>query len=191
MIEVFKKYISEKITLAEEEYSIIESVCISRKVKKRQFIMHEGEVCKQIAFVCKGFLRTYFIDDNGDEHIMNFAPENYWSGDRESLMSGFPSKYNIDALEDSDIIVIKKADFDEICKRIPSFNDMTNAILQKSLVVAQQRIHASITYSAEEKYNYFLSKYPSLVNRVPQHMIASYLGLSRETLSRVRKNRLG
>jgi len=187
MFTVFKGYLLEKINLTDPELEQIESVSTIKKLRKRQFLLQEGDVWRYNAFVCKGFLRTYFIDNKSQEHIMNFAPENHWSGDRESLTSELPSKYNIEALEDSEILLINKPDFEMLCKTIPVLNDFVNAILQRRFVVMQERIHNNITYSAEEKYNSFISKFPSIANRIPQHMIASYLGISAETLSRVRK----
>lgn len=120
---------------------------------------------------------------------MNFSPENYWTGDRESLMTENPSKFNIDAIEDAEILLIKKEDFEKLCIQIPKFSELVNTILQKSFVVSQSRIHSNISLSAEDKYQNFLQKFPSIANRVPQHMIASYLGISPETLSRIRKPR--
>jgi CRP-like cAMP-binding protein len=188
MFEIFQKYLESKTDhLTEQDFELIQSVSIIKKLRKRQYLSQEGDVWRYNAFVCKGFIRSYFVDEKGIEHIMNFAPENYWTGDRASLTTGLPSKYNIDAIEDSDVLLINKENFEMICKAIPAFNDLVNAILQKSFVVSQERIHANITYTAQEKYNNFITKFPSIANRVPQHMIASYLGISAETLSRVRK----
>jgi CRP-like cAMP-binding protein len=119
--------------------------------------------------------------------VLSFAVENWWTGDRESLLSGNPSRFNIDAIEDAEIVLINKVNFDQICKEIPVINEMVNAILQKSFVASQNRIHAAISLSAEAKYLNFIEKYPDFVLRIPQHMIASYLGITAETLSRVRK----
>jgi CRP-like cAMP-binding protein len=187
MFSFFRNYIEEKINLTDQEFALIESVSALKKLRKHQYLLQEGDVWRWNAFVCKGFLRTYSIDNKGQEHIMNFAPENHWSGDRSSLASELPSKYNIDALEHSEVLMIKKGDFDMLCSSIPVFNDLVNTILQKSFVVSQDRIHVNITHSAEEKYQDFITKFPGIANRVPQHMIASYLGISAETLSRVRK----
>jgi CRP-like cAMP-binding protein len=187
MFDVFKKYISEHVALTEQNYALIESVSIIKKLRKRQYLLQEGDVWQFNAFVCKGFVRSYVVDNKGQEHIMGFSPENHWTGDRDSLASEQPSKYNIDVLEDAEILLIKKDDFEMLCKVIPTFNDFINTILQKSFVVSQKRIHANITYTAEEKYNDFMIQFPSIANRIPQHMIASYLGISAETLSRVRK----
>ena len=186
MFDIFRKYLEDKITLTNEDYELIESVSLFKKLRKRQYLLQAGDISRFHAFVCKGFLRYYYVDEKGQEHIMQFAPENYWTGDGASMDSGLPSKYNIDAIEESEILLLKKEDFEMIRKTIPAFNDFVNETLKKNAVVLQERIHVNISLSAEEKYSDFISKYPSISNRVPLHMIASYLGLSAETLSRVR-----
>jgi CRP-like cAMP-binding protein len=187
VIDIFKDYIQKKITISDQEMELILSLCQTKKLRKRQYLLQEGDVWKFNAFVAKGCLRTYTIDDKGNEHIINFATENWWTGDRESLALGQPSIFNIDALEDSQVVLIAKANFERICLEIPAFNQMVNAILQRSFIVAQNRIHMFISLTAEEKYTRFLEKYPHLPIRVPQGMIASYLGITPETLSRIRK----
>lgn len=186
MFDTFRKYLQNKIALTDRDYDLIESVSLFKKFRKRQYLLQAGDVCRFNAFVLKGFLRLYYLDDKGHEHIMQFAPENYWTGDRESMDSGLPSKYDIDAIEDSEILLLKKEDFDMLRKTVPAFNEFVNDTLKKNVVVLQERIHASISLSADEKYNNFILKYPSISNRVPLHMVASYLGVSAETLSRVR-----
>ena len=186
MFDIFRRYLEGKISLTDQDYELIESVSLFKKLRKRQYLLQAGDVSRFNTFVCKGFLRYYYVDEKGQEHIMQFVPENHWTGDRESMDSGLPSKYNIDAIEDSEILLLKKEDFEMIRKTIPSFNDFVNKTLLKNLVVLQERIHVSISLSAEEKYSNFISKYPSITNRVPLHMIASYLGVSAETLSRIR-----
>lgn len=186
MFDTFRKYLQDKIGLTNRDYDLIESVSLFKKFRKRQYLLQAGDVCRFNAFVLKGFLRLYYLDDKGHEHIMQFAPENYWTGDRESMDSGLPSKYDIDAIEDSEILLLKKEDFDMLRKTVPAFNEFVNDTLKKNVVVLQERIHASISLSADEKYNNFILKFPSISNRVPLHMVASYLGVSAETLSRVR-----
>jgi CRP-like cAMP-binding protein len=187
MIEVFKKYVLEKSQVSASDFEKIASVCQLKKIKKRQYLLQEGDVWKYNAFVTKGCLRTYTLDEKGNEHIINFAVENWWTGDRESLMTGEPSIFNIDALENSEVILIGKAVFDQLCQELPAFNNMINEILQRSFNSSQNRIHSIISLSAEDKYLKFLEKYPHLPMRVSQGMIASYLGITPETLSRLRK----
>jgi len=186
MFDAFRKYLEDKIALTSQDLELIESLSSFKKLRKRQYLLQEGDVWRFNAFVCRGFLRSYYVDEKGQEHIMQFAPENYWTGDRESMESGLPSKNNVDAIEDSEVLLLKKADFELIRKTVPAFDDFANKTLQRHLLVLQDRIHVSLSLSAEEKYSNFISKYPSISNRVPLHMVASYLGVSPETLSRVR-----
>jgi CRP-like cAMP-binding protein len=188
MLTQFHQYLVDKIKLSAEELLLIESVMKVKRIRKKQFLLQQGEIWKYNVFVNRGFLKTFSIDSNGKEHIMNFSPENYWTGDRESLINQTPSGFNIDAIEDSEVVLINKEDFEMLCLKIPQFNNMVNNILQKSFIVSQNRIHASISLSAEEKYQHFLNRFPMLINRIPQHMIASYIGITPETLTRIRRN---
>jgi len=187
MHEVFKKYLDDKTTLTQDESERIQSFAIIKKLRKRQYLLQEGDVWKYDAFIAKGCLRTYSVDEKGSEHVINFSIENWWTGDRESLLSGQPSRFNIDAIEDSEVILFNHDNFELLCKEIPEFNSMINTILQRSFIVAQNRIQASLSFTAEEKYLNFVNKYPGFAMRIPQAMIASYLGMTPETLSRIRK----
>lgn len=186
MFEVFQKYLSEKTTLTDTELEMIQSVSFTKKLRKRQYLLQEGDVWKHYCFVARGCLRIYRVDQKGVEHIMKFCIENWWAGDRESLLTGAPSQCNIDALEDSVLILFKKEDYDELRKKIPAFDDMVNTLIHRSYIASQDRIHSAISYTTEEKYQNFIEKYPDIFSRVPLHMIASYLGVSAETLSRIR-----
>ncbi|XZF14099.1 Crp/Fnr family transcriptional regulator [Chitinophagaceae bacterium MMS25-I14] len=181
-----KEYLSGKMILTGEDWALIEAVCTIKKLRKHQYLLQEGDVWKYHAFIAEGCLRRYKIDDNGVEHTLQFSPENWWAGDRESLMNGTPSKYNIDAIEASTVILIKNADFDMLCKQIPAFNDFINLVLQRSLNASQERILTAISMNAEEKYLHFINTYPQLNNRLPRHMLASFLGITPESLSRVK-----
>jgi CRP-like cAMP-binding protein len=187
MFSVFKKYITEKISFSEEEWTIIEYAGFIKKLRKHQYLLQEGDVWKYNAFLCEGCLRTYRVDDKGLEHISYISIENYWTGDRESLLSGKPAQSNIDAIEDSVVLLFSIDNFEMIKRKIPAFRDLVNALVDRSLVASQNRIHSIISQTAEEKYLDFIKTSPQIANRVPQHMIASYLGISPETLSRVRK----
>jgi len=188
MFEIFHQYLASKITLSQQEIQLLESVCKPKKLRKKQFLSQEGDVWHYNAFICRGLVKTFSIAENGTEHIINFAPENYWTGDRESLMNGTPSRLNIDAIEPTELILIDKPDFERVCIEIPQLGQLVNQIIQKSFIVSQSRILANISFSAEEKYQNFLEKYPNIVNRIPQHMIASYIGITPETLTRLRRN---
>jgi len=188
MFAIFQKYLTDKIELSNDEMQLIESVCKVKKLRKKQFLFQEGDIWHYNAFICRGLVKTFSIAENGTEHIINFAPENYWTGDRESLTNGTPSRLNIDAIEPTELLLIDKSDFEKLCSQIPQLNQMVNQIIQKSFIVSQNRILANISFTAEEKYQNFLEKYPHIVNRIPQHMIASYIGITPETLTRLRRN---
>jgi len=186
MFDVFINYLRQRIPLSDSEVGWIRSLSSLKKLRKKQYLLQEGDVWIYNAFISSGCLRSYAVDDKGQEHVIGFAVENWWIGDRESLLSGHPSRFNIDAIEDSEIVLIKNDNFNLIGQQIPAFKDMVNTILQKSFVVSQNRIHAAISYSAEEKYLNFIRQYPAFAHRIPQSMIASFLGITPETLSRIR-----
>lgn len=187
MFERFRKYIEDKITISENDYQLIASVCVIKKLRKHQFLLTEGDICTFNAFVCEGFLRKYSVDTKGIEHTVYFATENWWTSDRQSQMDGTPSKYYIQAVEDTAVLLISQSNFELICEQIPAFKDMVNHVLQRSLNATHERINNTFQSTAEEKYNHFLKSFPNLANRAPRHMIASYLGITPETLSRIRK----
>jgi CRP-like cAMP-binding protein len=188
MFEIFQKYLTDKIELSNTELELIQSVCKEKKLRKKQFLSQEGEVWHYNAFICRGLVKTFSIAENGAEHIISFAPEHHWTGDRESLINGTASRLNIDAIEPTELILIEKTDFEKLCAEIPQLNHLVNQLIQKSFIVSQGRILANISFTAEEKYENFLAKYPNIVNRIPQHMIASYIGITPETLTRLRRN---
>lgn len=186
MYETFQRYVDDKVTLTAAEKEMIRSVSVIKKIRKRQYLLQAGDVWKYDAFVSSGCLRTYSVDDKGNEHIIGFSIENWWCGDRESLLSNEPSRFNIDAIEDSGLVMFTHANFEKLRYEIPAFDKMINTILNKSFITQQNRINAVLSYTAEEKYLNFVEKYPEFALRVPQGMIASYLGMTPETLSRIR-----
>nr|WP_315035113.1 Crp/Fnr family transcriptional regulator [uncultured Chryseobacterium sp.] len=190
MLDIFITYLTDKIILSDKEIQRIVSVCNLKKIAKKQFLLQEGEVGRYNAFVCRRLLKTFYVAENGSQHIINFASENYWTGDRESLINGTVSQFNIDAIEPTELILIEKAAFENICREIPQLNYLISQIIQRSFIVSQSRILTNMVFTAESKYERFLEKYPHLLNRIPQHMIASYIGITPETLARLRRKRV-
>lgn len=186
MFEAFEKYLVEKAGLNEQEVAAVRAVSVEKKLRKRQYLLQEGEICLNNCFIVKGCLRLYLVGEDGAEHMLRFAVENWWMSDQESLNNGIPSKKNIDALEASELILISQLDYLELQKNIPKLRELVDQLKARSFEASQRRILSNISYSAEEKYQNFIKTYPDMFYRIPLHMIASFLGLSRETLSRVR-----
>jgi CRP-like cAMP-binding protein len=186
MFEVFEIYLKEKADLTGEELDAVRAVSVEKKVRKRQYLLQEGDVCHHNCFIVKGCLRFYRVGDDGTEHILRFAVENWWISDTESYNTGNPSKSNIDALENSEVILIDKLDFVNLMMTIPRFKNFIDRLKARSFDAIQNRVMSNISYTAEEKYKHFMTSFPDIFYRVPLGMIASYLGVSRETLSRVR-----
>jgi len=187
MFELLHKKINSIVTINEKEFTYFKSLFIPKNVRKRQYLLQEGNVCPYQAFVEKGILRSYTIDEKGNEHILQFASEGWWMADLSSYLNTEPSLLNMDALEDAELLLLSKPLWEQAMKEIPALEHYFRIIIQNHLVATQKRLLQSLAETAEEKYNRFLITYPECVQRVPQHMIASYLGVTRETLSRVRK----
>jgi len=188
MKEVFKKYLEEKnLHLTDEQFDFWMSLLVERKLKRNEFLLQAGEVCRHFAFVTKGCLRLYYIDDKSKEHIVQFAPENWWISDMDSFTNGIPSNYFIEALEASEVLLIDQQSLTKLYNKVPVVAIFFQSLLQNRQSATQKRIISSMSEPAEEQYLAFLKTYPSLAVRVPQHMIASYLGITPESLSRIRK----
>ena len=189
MFDVLHQYLLSKGGIPDTEFELIKTAFTLKKLRRKQYFLQEGDVSRHFTFVSKGCLRLYSVDAKGDEHIIQFALDNWWLADRESLISGKPSKYNIDALEDSELLITTGEKMREIIDKAPNFAKIMDMTQQHNFIANQNRIQAAISLTAEERYHKFIHTYPDIVQRVPQHMIASYLGITRETLSRIRKQK--
>ncbi len=183
-----KTYLQENAGVSEQEANLLEKFFVRKEVKKGTFLLREGEVCKHSIFVEKGLLRMYSIDGNGKEHIIQFAPENWFVTDRGSVFFGEPSRYFIDAIEDTTIVFLDQNFMCEATSQTSGFGAYNERILQKHIMHLQRRVNLLIGASAEDRYMDFIKQYPDILLRVPQWMIASYLGITPESLSRVRKD---
>ena len=188
MFELLHKKINAIISINEDELNYSKTLFLPKKLRKRQYLLQEGNVCKYQAFVEKGMLRSYSIDEKGTEHILQFASEGWWVADLSSYIPGEPSHFNIEALEDSELLLLSKPSWDTLMQHIPKFEHYFRIIIQSHLIATQKRVIESHTETPEEMYLKFIQTYPECIQRIPQHMIASYLGISRETLSRLRKH---
>jgi len=187
MLDNFFNKLSSGITLTEADKTIFRQHVIVKKLRKRQYLLQEGEICKSVAFVSNGMLRSYLVDEKNNEHIIQFAPEGWFISDLSSFITGDLSNLNIDAIENSELVLVSQAAHIHLEKIIPEFFRFNYMQFRSAYIALQKRLSGMFTLSAEEKYVKLLSIYPDIAQRVPQHMIASYLGLKPETLSRVRK----
>lgn len=187
MFEVFEKYIRQKVHLSDEQLEQVRAASTTKKLRKWQSILHEGEVWRINCFIASGCLRVYRTED-GVEHTIRFGIENWWASDQESLNNGQPSAYNIEALTESIVIIWKKQDWEQLMLEIPVLRTFTEQLIARGYEASQRRIFSLISASAEQRYTEFQQTYPDIFNKAPLHTIASYLGISRETLSRIRRD---
>lgn len=187
MGEPILDYISRYIQLHTEEEKYFLSILKPRKYLKRQFVVQAGDECRYETYVVKGCLKAYFVDPDGNSHVIQFAVEDWWISDMDSLMNGTPATFNIDAVEDTEVLQIERTDFNNLFERIPKFNVMYRAMLMKAFVAHQRRIVDNLCKPAKDRYLDFVKRYRNIEQRVPQHQIASYLGMTPEFLSQIRR----
>ena len=173
--------------LTSEEEAMIVDVFKPKKLRKKQYFLQEGDVCKYAGFIVIGAMRQYSVDDKGVEHIIHLYLENYWATDRESSIMLTPSKYNIDAWEDTELLIITRAEMLDLMEKIPALVQMIRTMDERNAIANQRRLNSTISNSAEKRYEEFADNHPQFIQRFPQHLIASYLGITKETLSRTRK----
>lgn len=179
-------HIQKSVPLTADEQELIASYLKYEEVGKKKYLLSEGDTCTAQYFVVQGCLRMYFIKDNGTEQITQFGIDNWWLADYMSFTMGTPSPFYIQALERSQVIVLTQAKQDELLDKLPKLERYFRKIYQKAYAAAQNRVLYFLDLSGEEKYHHFASRFPEFVQRIPQYMLASYLGFTPEFLSRVR-----
>lgn len=180
-------YLSEVLDIPLESVPTCSRFYTEKNVGKGALLLQEGDVCRHTFFVESGLLKMYSIDKNGKEHIIQFAPEQWLMSDRSSLYFGEKSKYYIEAVEDSKILLLDNDFFPNLKLNFPGTIVNNDLLLQKHIRNLQNRVNSLLGETAEERYLNFIKMYPDLMLRVPQWMVASYLGITPESLSRVRK----
>ena len=191
MFELLSKSFKEKTSISEDELEFAKTLFLPKKLRKKQYLLQDGDVCKYTAFVEKGLLRTFTIDGKGNDHILQFSMEGWWIADLYSFYTGEVSSYNIEALEDCELLLITEPNYEILLDKIPILERYFRILIQNNLVATQRRLMDSMSVPAEEKYLKLINNFPDGLQRIPQHMIASYLGITRETLSRIRGNIAG
>ena len=186
-LQNISNYLSEVLEIPKEAVATCGDLYTLKKVTKNELLLSEGEICMDTFFVEKGLLRMYSLDRNGKEHIIQFAPENWLISDRSSLNFNQKSKYYIEAIEDSEVFLLSKDFFTSMVEKFPQTAENNDMLLQKHIRNLQNRVNSLLADTAEERYMTFIKMYPDILLRVPQWMVASYLGITPESLSRVRK----
>jgi CRP-like cAMP-binding protein len=188
MFELLFQKFDEKVQLTPAEKELCKTFFQPKKLRKRQYLLQEGDPCRYVAFVEKGMLRSYSIDEKGSEHIIQFAFEGWWIADQYSFLTGEPSVYNIDALEDCELLLITRAAEEELMEKVPKVERYFRLLLQSNVIATQRRLVSSLSQPAEKRYQELVESCPTIPQRVPQHMMASFLGITPETLSRIRRH---
>ncbi len=191
MFELLSKSFKEKTSISDEEFEFAKTLFLPKKLRKKQYLLQDGDVCKYTAFVEKGILRTFTIDSKGNDHVLQFSMEGWWIADLYSFYTGEISPYNIEALEDCELLLITEPNYEILLNKIPLLERYFRILIQNNLIATQRRLMDSMSVPAEEKYLKLMRNFPHSLQRIPQHMIASYLGITRETLSRIRGNVAG
>ncbi len=184
------QYINRYAIISEGDFKVFISHFTEKKIRKKQFLLREGAICKHMAFIVNGSMRKYYIDEKGVEHTVDLYIENWWAGDRESFVKLTPSVYNIDACKDCELFLISRENTLKLRNQCAAFNELLLKLDEQNTIATQRRITSSISATAEKRYEDFVDCHPYFIQRFPQHIIASYLGITKDTLSRVRKKAL-
>ncbi|OCA79981.1 hypothetical protein BBH99_04945 [Chryseobacterium contaminans] len=187
MTESLQKHIREYVDISDEKLEKYCSAFTYRRIKKKEFLLMEGSICDFEGFVVNGCFKVFHTDRNAAEQILYFAIENWWISDIDSFINRIPSKLTIQALEDSEILLISKKDKEQLYQEMPEVERLMRLKFQSSIIALQRRIIDNLSKSSEERYIEFLKKYPQIAHRLTNIQIAAYLGVTPESLSRVRK----
>src|SRR5690349_4865356 len=184
------KNIAKHITLNEDEVEYFTSLLQYKELRKKDFLLKEGRACKTISFVDSGALRAFYLDKEGKESTIMFAIDDWWITDMYCFVMEQPAMQNIVAIKNSSVLQLKKSDLEKLYVEVPKFERFFRIIMQNSYIREQLRVLQSLSLTAEERYNIFIDKYPRLIQHISQKQIASYLGITPEFLSVVRKGKL-
>src|SRR5512140_637155 len=182
MFDRLREHVAGRIPLTDDEFLICTSQLVPKRIRKDNFLFQEGEVARYLTFVTKGCLRSYSVDAKGEEHIVQFALEGWWIADMYSFLTGAKTTLFVDALEESDVLLLDERTYEQLCTTIPKFERYFRVLLQNHYVSSQRRLLASISLSAEKQYLQLLADHPTIVQRVAQRHLASYLGITPEAL---------
>lgn len=190
MYDILFNHFNKYVSLSRDDFEICKSLFRYRKFRKHQYILQNGDISRHETFILSGCTRTFEIDDNGQEHIIQFGMETWWVGDIHSFLTDSPSRLNIDCFEDTEVLQILRTEMERLYDKVPKLERFFRILIQKAYVASMDRIYSNLSKPAPERYLEFIQKYPLLEQRVPNHQIASYLGITPQSLSRIRSNSL-
>ena len=185
-MEAFLEHLKRYVKLTDSEEAVLVSKLKHRTYLKGQYILQSGDVSKYQTFIVSGKVRTFYLNDNGNEHILTFGIENWWVGDLKSFITQTPADAHVQCLENTQVIQISYDNLEQLYQEIPKMERLFRLIIQNAYVNSQKRIIRNYCLSARERYLLFLEEYPEIAQGVPQYMIASYLGITKEFLSNIR-----
>lgn len=183
-------YVNRVISLTPEEEEVLVSKITYRKYLKGQYLLQQGDICKFSGFIISGCTKTFFIDDQGQEHVVMFSVEDWWASDMGSFISQKPAVFNVQCLENTEIIQLSYDGQAELLEEIPKLERFFRIIVERAFVSSQKRIMRNFSMNAKQRYLYFRDQYPQIEQRIPQYLIASYLGITKEFLSKIKKELL-
>ena len=184
--DLILKNVTLYISPDENERAFFLSLLEQKKFKRREMYLEAGAICRHSAFVLDGALKSFKIDQDGKEHILSFAIRGWWISDLYSLLTQKPAVLNIEAIADSDVLMLSRENQQLLYEKVPKFERFFRIIVENSLIANQQRLIDNMSSTAEQRYLRFIKKYPLIPECVPQHNIASYLGITPEFLSKIR-----
>lgn len=179
-------YINRVVALTEEEESILSSLISSRKLLKGQYFLQQGDVCKFSGFVISGCTKTFYVDEEGQEHVVMFSIEDWWTSDMGSYITQKPADFNVQCLENTELVQFSYENQQQMMQAIPKLERFFRIIVERAFVASQKRIVRNMSMSAKDRYLLFRNEYPKIEQRIPQYLIASYLGITKEFLSKIK-----
>lgn len=187
MKHLLKENLKKYISVSDEELEKFCQLFEEKSIKKKEFLLQGGEICRFEAFIVKGLFKVFHLDKNGDEQILYFGDENWWITDFDSFDNENPSQLFIQALEESDILVISKENKEKAYRTMPFLHELFHRATKKTHIALQRRMIDNLSKTATERYWEYLEKYPKIAKRLSNIQIASYLGVSHEFISKIRK----
>jgi CRP-like cAMP-binding protein len=186
MFDPLFNHLARFVRLSEQEHELLLTRLRFKKVSKKEYLLKQGQVCSEYIFVLTGCLRLYSITPAGTEQVLQFGIEGWWISDYHSFQNNIPSEYNIQAVEDSEIAIISRSGIEELFQKVPLLNNYFRIIMQRAYTAALKKMELLLVVSAEERYRNFVKNFPEFVQRIPQYMLASFLGFTPEFLSMLR-----